>query len=190
MLNTMSRLPAVLYNILVYLAKQEEAEAIWKMMAYGEYDCLSRPNLTFAEKMNLVWKYGPQEKYNVFLTPLTEDAITESKTILKVYDYYIQPKTQYSSAVTIAFDFLYGGNQSLVEYDGVPVSRGDLFIHKALEVLNGSEIGGVGRLMFLDDLSRYSLARSTIGNSRTFTGVQLYMTVMIGDNGKGYDCGG
>lgn len=33
---------------------------------------------------------------------------------------------------------------SLVEYNGIPVSRGDLFINKAMTVLNGAEVGGVG----------------------------------------------
>ena len=43
--------------------------------------------------------------------------------------------------------------------------------------------------MFLDDMSRYSAAKSTIGNNKTFTGVQLYMAVNVGDSGKVVDCG-
>ena len=78
---------------------------------------------------------------------------------------------------------------SLVEYNGIPVSRGDLFIHCMLYLLNGAEVGGVGKLMFLDDMSRYSAAKSTIGNNKTFTGVQLYMAVNVGDSGKVIGCG-
>ena len=77
---------------------------------------------------------------------------------------------------------------SLVEYEGVPVSRGDLFINKALSVLNGAEVGGVGKLTVLDDMSRYSLGRATIGNSKTFTGVQLFLAVNVGDTGINYGC--
>ena len=43
--------------------------------------------------------------------------------------------------------------------------------------------------MFLDDMSRYSAARSTIGNNKTFTGVQLYMAVNVGDSGVEGGCG-
>lgn len=189
MYNSLSALPYIPYNILTYLAQETEAEDIWKMLAYSSYDALSKPNLTFEEKISLVWKNGSQEKFGVFFTPLVEDEITHSKSILKIYDYYIQPQNAYSSVVTYAFDFLYGGNMSLIEYNGVPVSRGDLFLHKILSVLNGVYIGGVGKLSFLDDLSRYDVAKSTIGNSRNFTGVQIFLSVCIGDTGKENNCG-
>ena len=61
MYNSLSRLPSIGYNILVYLAREPSAENIWKMLKYNDYDCLSKPNLTFSEKMELIWKNGPQE---------------------------------------------------------------------------------------------------------------------------------
>lgn len=78
---------------------------------------------------------------------------------------------------------------SLIKYDGIPVNRGDLFINCILTLLNGVEVGGVGKLTFLDDLSRYNAARSIIGNSKTFTGVQLYLGVNVGDEGVDQGCG-
>lgn len=186
MYNSLSQLPFIPYNIITYLALQDEI--IWKMLKYNDYDALSKPNLTLDEKLDLIWKTGPQEKYGVFLTPLVEDAITESRSIMKTYQYYIHAKEMYSSVAVYAFDFLYGGNMSLVEYEGTPVSRGDLFINRILTVLNGAEVGGVGKLIFYDDISRYSLAKSTIGNSKTFTGVCLYMATLVGDTGKESPC--
>lgn len=188
MYNSLSRLPSIAYNILVYLATQSSAENLWKMLKYNDYNCLSKPALTFDEKMSLIWKNGKQEKCSVFLTPLVEDAITESKTIVKIYDYYIQPKERYISSVIIAFDCLYGGNMSLIDYDGIPCSRGDMFISTILSTLNGADVGGVGKIGFHDDISRYSLARATLGNEKTFTGVQVYMTVQIGDTGISSPC--
>ena len=94
--------------------------------------------VTFDEKIALIWKSGPQEKFGVFQTMLVEDAICESKCILKIYDYYIHAKELYSSTAVYAFDFLYGGQMSLVDYEGTPVSRGDLFINRILTVLNGA----------------------------------------------------
>lgn len=185
--NSMSALPYIPYNILTYLAMNDEV--IWKLLAYNGYDALSQPDLTFSEKMDLVWKTGPQEQFGVFFTPLVEDAIPESKCILKIYNYYTHASDLYNGTVVYAFDFLYGGQMSLVEYNGVPVSRGDLFENRILEVLNGAVVGGVGKLMFFDDMSRYDLARATIGNSKTFTGMLLYMSVMVGDSGKVEDCG-
>ena len=188
MYNSLSRLPTIPYNIMVYLAKSTDpiADVFWKMLAYKDYKALSHEPLTFQQKMKLVWSYGKQDTYSVFLTNLIEDAMAESKQIVKIYQYGSE---LYTSTVVYAFDCLYGGQMSLVEYNGIPVNRGDLFIHCVLYLLNGAEVGGVGKLMFLDDMSRYSAARSTIGNNKTFTGVQLYMAVNVGDSGKVVDCG-
>ena len=186
MYNSMTALPNVPYNIIVYLTQDE---ILWKLMAYNSYDALSKPNLTYSEKLDLIWREGEQEDYSVFLTSLVEDAIAESKCIFKLYQYYIHAKELYSSTVVYAFDFLYGGEMSLVDYNGIPVSRGDLFIQRILELLNGAEVGGIGKFMFLDDKSRYSFGRTVIGNSKTFTGVTLYLAVDIGDVGKETLCG-
>ena len=189
--NSLSALPTIPYNIMVYLAKSTDpvAEVFWKMLAYKDYKALSHEPLTFQQKMKLVWAQGKQDTYSVFLTNLIEDAMAESKQIVKIYQYYIHASELYTSTVVYAFDCLYGGQMSLVEYNGVPVNRGDLFIHCILTLMNGVEVGGVGKLTFLDDMSRYSAARSTIGNNKTFTGVQLYMAVNVGDSGTEVGCG-
>lgn len=191
MYNSMKALPSIPYAIMSYLATKDEI--IWKLLVYNDYNALDKPNLTFQQKMDLIWvpeKNKLQSEYSVFLTNLVEDAISESKCIMKLYNYYVHAKELYKSTVVYSFDFLYGGNMSLVEYDGIPVSRGDLFINRILTILNGANVGGVGTLAFLDDMSRYDLARSVVGNSKTFTGVQLFMSVMIGDTGERETCGG
>lgn len=191
MYNSMKALPSIPYAIMSYLATKDEI--IWKLLAYNDYNALDKSNLTFQQKMDLIWvpeKNKLQSEYGVFLTNLVEDAISESKCIMKLYNYYVHAKELYKSTVVYSFDFLYGGNMSLVEYDGIPVSRGDLFINRILTILNGANVGGVGTLTFLDDMSRYDLARSVVGNSKTFTGVQLFMSVMIGDTGERGICGG
>ena len=107
---------------------------------------------------------------------------------MKIYDYYIQHRERYWSAVIFAFDFLYGGNMALIDYQGIPSSRGDVFIHSILSTLNGVEIGGIGKFSFEDDVSRYTLGKATMGNERTFTGVQLYLSVRVGDAGNSSEC--
>lgn len=190
MYNSLHALPTIPYNIMVYLAKSTDpmADIFWKMLVYKDYKALSHEPLTFNQKMKLVWAQGKQDTYSVFLTNLIEDAMAESKQIVKIYQYYIHASELYTSTVVYAFDCLYGGQMSLVEYNGIPVNRGDLFINCILTLLNGVEVGGVGKLTFLDDMSRYSAARSTIGNNKTFTGVQLYMAVDVGDVGAEDGC--
>lgn len=182
----MSMLPNIPYNILTYLAKEEQI--LWKLLAYNSYDALSKPDLTFSEKMDLIWKEGPQEPYSVFMTNIIDDAIPESKTILKIYNYYIHAKDLYLAPTVYAFDILYSPKMSLVEYNGIPVSRADLFVNRILTLLNGVEVGGVGKLVFFDDMSRYDLGRTVIGNSKTFTGYQLFLSVNVGDTGRDEGC--
>lgn len=186
MYNSMSMLSNIPYNILTYLAKEEQI--LWKLLAYNSYDALSKPDLTFSEKMDLIWKEGPQEPYSVFMTNIIDDAIPESKTILKIYNYYIHAKDLYLAPTVYAFDILYGPKMSLVEYNGIPVSRADLFVNRILTLLNGVEVGGVGKLVFFDDMSRYDLGRTVIGNSKTFTGYQLFLSVNVGDTGRDEGC--
>lgn len=187
MYNSLAALPQAPYKILEYLALNNEN--IWKMIKYNDYNALSKPNLTFREKLEYVWKNGKQENYSVFFTNLIEDAICESKCILKIYQYYIHARPSvYLATPVYAFDFLFGGQMSLVEYNGVPANRGDVFIHEALETLNGVNIDGVGTLVLSDDLSRYSASRAVIGNSKTFTGAVLYLATLMGDGGKEQGC--
>lgn len=187
MYNSMSRLPQIPYNILTYLAQEEQI--LWKLLAYNGYDALSQPDLTQSQKLDLLWKDDePQDKYSVFFTNLVEDAIPESKCILKIYDYYIHANQLYTGTVVYAFDFLLGGKMAMVDYNGVPVSRADLFINRILTLLNGVHVGGVGKLTFFDDMSRYDLGKSVIGNSKTFTGYQLFLSVNVGDIGEEENC--
>ena len=188
MYNSLSKLPMGAYKILEYLALSPKAENLWKMIKYNSYDALSKDNLSLGEKMNYVWKTGKQEDYSVFFTNLIEDGMAESKCLLKIYTYIIQPNDLYTSSVVYSFDWLYGSQMSLVDYDGIPVSRADLFTNIIFDTLNGITIGGVGKMMFNDDISRYMGVNSIIGNSKTFTGITLKMGTLMGDAGKDESC--
>lgn len=188
MYNSMSALPSIPYNILTYLAQEEQI--LWKILYYDGYDALSQPDLTMTQKLDMLWKEGPQEPYNVFFTNIIDDAIPTSKTILKIFNYYIHADSLYVAPTVYAFEILYGPKMSLVEYNGKPVSRADLMVNRLMTLLNGAYVGGVGKLTFLDDMSRYDLGRSIIGNSKTFTGYQLFLSVLVGDAGVEVDgCG-
>ena len=57
MYNSLSALPNAPYNILKYLAQNNEN--IWKLLKYNSYDALSKPNLTMEEKLSLHLLYNP-----------------------------------------------------------------------------------------------------------------------------------
>ena len=104
MYNSMSALPFIPYRIMKHLALNEEI--LWKLLKYNTYDALSRPDLTFQEKMALIWaKDDKQEKYNVFFTNLVEDAITDSKTIMKLYKFFADTDSIYLAMLCIRWTF-------------------------------------------------------------------------------------
>lgn len=187
MYNSMSALPLIPYNIMKYLATKDEI--IWKLLAYNDYDALHHDELTFSQKMDLLWKTGPQEPYSVFLTNQIGDALPEAKMVIKIYNSYNHASDLYYGTSVYAFDCLYGVQMPLVDYKGVPVSRGDLFVNRILTCLNGVDVQGIGRMTWYEQQSRYDYSRSVIGNSKTFTGVQLFMSVLVGDGGEDTGCG-
>ena len=67
----------------------------------------------------------------------------------------------------------------MFDYEGTPVSRGDLFINRVLTVLNGARSRGVGKCDFFDDMSRYVAGKAVVGNSKTFTGCAVFMAVNL-----------
>ena len=58
-----------------------------------------------------------------------------------------------------------------------------------LATLNGVYIGGIGKLMFNRNQTRYDFSRSIIADSKKFTGVQIYMSTNMGDTGSVTSCG-
>lgn len=186
--NLYQGMPFIPYKIIQYLALNNEN--IWKILKYDDYDCLSKPNLTLAEKMDLVWnRQGNQEDYNVFFTQLVENSILESTTILKIYKIITTPRDSIHGVAGYEFDILYGGKIALIDYDGIPCNRGDVMESEILQTLNGADVGGVGLLQFNAKLTSMSRSNLNLGNSKTFTGTSLIMGVELIDvGGDGESC--
>ena len=87
----MARVP---YLIIYKLAMNtdEKTEMLWKLLKYTDVNALSKPNLTFEEKMDLVWtpekvsSTRTQDTFNVFLKPLVSASLNEatSQTQLRI----------------------------------------------------------------------------------------------------------
>lgn len=184
--NQYHTMPFIPYRILEYLATNNDN--IWKILQYGEYNCLSKPALSFQQKMQLIWKdSGRQEDYRVFLTYLVEDLIVDSTTILKLFRYNTIPENNIAGYATYEFNLLYGGKISVIDYQGVPCSRGDVLEMEILKTLNGKNVGGVGMLQFNTQVSPIVRSSLNIGNNKTFEGITLYMGVRLDDIGKDKD---
>lgn len=179
-------MPFIPYRVIEHLAVHNDN--LWKILKYNDYDCLSKPDLTFEEKLALIWNQeGNQEDYNVFFSQLIENMIPESKTILKLYKILTTPKDTIRGVSSYEFDILYGGKIALVKYNGIPCNRGDVVEAELLKTLNGADVGGVGMLQFNTKLSSASRSSLNLGNSKTFTGTSLILNVEMSDVGDNTD---
>lgn len=187
MYNNFLSMPYIPYRIIEYLAYNNEN--IWKILKYNTYDCLSEENLTFEEKMSLIWSHqADQENYRIFFTALVENMIPLSDTIIKIYKDITIPRSRVNAIAGYEFDILYGGKISLIEYNGVPCNRGDVCEAEILSTLNGVEIGGVGRLEFNTEKISASRSALNIGDNKSFTGTSLLLAVDISDIGDDESC--
>ena len=68
--NNFKEMPQLPYKVVTTLLTDESksAEDFWKLLKYVDNDALSKPNLTYEEKMNLIWDGNSLEQnYNVLL---------------------------------------------------------------------------------------------------------------------------
>lgn len=189
--NQLSSLSKIPYKIVETLAKSNN-ENLWKALYYSDYDCLSRKDLTFRKKMNLIWKNeDDQLEYRIFLKPLVSDELTNSITQLRINKVNIIPTNRYFSIVLYEFMILTGEKIALIEdEDGITVPRIDYIEQELVKELNGKDIGaGSGFLEFNQDLSRLIQEKLSVNNGKTAFGTSLIMGLRIGELGEN-GCGG
>lgn len=183
--NKLTDLPKIPYKIIEYIAKSNN-EDLWKVLYYPDYDCLSKPNLTFKQKMDLIWKNESDEfRYRIFLKPLVSSELTDAMTQLRLNQINIKPTDQYSSIILYEFLIITGEKIALMDFDGVPVPRIDFIEKTLLDLLNGKDIGvGTSYFQFNQELSRESQARLSVNNGKTAFGSSLIMGIMVSNLGE------
>lgn len=176
--NTFETLPFIPYNILLALMKNEN---IFKILKYPDYMCLSKPNLTYQEKVALLWKnQDNQQDYNVFLTSRIENMVIDARTILKIYRYDDTPINTVKDNVSYEFDILYGDKIAMIDYNGVPCTRSDVLQMEILKTLNGEYINGlISPLQYDREMSRNCKAMSGLNMVNKYLGTSLVMAGQI-----------
>lgn len=189
-------------NILEKLATNQSqyAENLWKVLKYADMDALSKTNLTFDEKMEIVWSpdkmtsVTTQDDFNVFLKPLMSSALNSdtSQTQLRLYHYDTIAQTQIKS--TLVYDFAITTNESscmVYNENNIKVDRVDLIVAYLVEILNMTDLGiGVNFLRFdrLDGVRCH--ATQNINNSKSLYGQTLTMALLYMDASLGGVCNG
>jgi len=183
--NQFTDMPFIPYKIFNALVDNDN---LFKLLYYGDYDALSKPNLTIEQKMDMLWQGQPKmDNFNVFLTAVVPDLEIKAKTILKCYKYSTVPDNPIMATLNYRFDVLYGSTIPLVEYQGMTCNRGDLIEMELMKSLNGKDVAGVGYLQYNRELSRSCNTLIGIGNNYTYTGVSIVMATQMASIDEG-DC--
>lgn len=193
--NDYKEMPQIPYKVIATLLTEESesAENFWKLLKYADVDALSKPNLSYDEKLDLVWKGDSiEQNYNVFLKPLVGSSLddAEAQTQLRIFRYTTMPITRFEAVMTIEADFITNEKTCLVYQDGLLCERTDLMESLFLDIMNGRDIEiGSGVVMFDRELSRSCNSQLNIGNSKSFYGRSLVMALEFISGESGGLCG-
>lgn len=173
--NKYSKLPSVPYNITTYLMDHDDF--IWKLLKYNTADAWSpsKANLTKAEKGALIYKgvgAPANSAFRVFFDAGMDGAWDIQATILRISPVAIIPKNYVTGTQSIRFEvYTHSEINMLGNYNPRSLS----VVQKLIEVLNGADIEGLGRIFFDYKASQYCrLTGVNVGNA-TYKGYELIM---------------
>jgi hypothetical protein len=161
------------YNCISYL--MTENELIWKLLKYNTPDAWNLSNLSAAEKAALI--YTGQEDgstFRVFLDGGIPDAWMEQSCIIRISPLNMIAKNRTVGIVAMVFEvYAHYKINSLSNY----TTRVDTIVQQFLEVFNGIEIGGLGKLFF--DMMRDPADKLLEGGKLPFKGKRVFMSTNV-----------
>ena len=193
--NDFSEMPYIPYKILETLLTEESqvAEDFWKLIKYADVDALEKDNLTYDEKIALIWRgESIEQNFNVFLKPLVGSSLdtAEAQTQLRIFRFTNMPTNQFEAIITFEADFITNEKTALVYQNGMLCERTDLMESMFLNIMNGRDIGvGSGWITFNREFSRSCNSQLNIGNSKSFYGRSLVMAINFANGESGGLCG-
>ncbi len=193
--NDFSEMPYIPYKMLEALLTEESqvAQDFWKLLKYADVDALDKDNLTYDEKVELIWRgESLEQNFNVFLKPLIGSSLdtAEAQTQLRIFRFTSMPTNQFESIITIEADFITNEKTALVYQNGMLCERTDLMESMFLNIFNGRDIGlGSGYVNFNREFSRSCNSQLNIGNSKSFYGRSLVLAISFASGESGGLCG-
>ena len=193
--NDFSEMPYIPYKMLEALLTEESqvAQDFWKLLKYADVDALDKDNLTYDEKVELIWRgESLEQNYNVFLKPLIGSSLdtAEAQTQLRIFRFTSMPVNQFEAILTIEADFITNEKTALVYQNGMLCERTDLMESMFLNIFNGRDIGvGSGFVTFNREFSRSCNSQLNIGNSKSFYGRSLVLAINFASGESGGLCG-
>ena len=195
----MARVP---YLIIYKLAMNtdEKTEMLWKLLKYTDVNTLRKPNLTFEEKMDLVWtpekvtSTRTQDTFNVFLKPLVSASLNEatSQTQLRIYRYKTSAINQTSSTLLYEFDVMVNEASAMVYNTNYEmIEKTDLMEALLIDIMNMTDLGvGVNFLRFTRMQGGNCESVLNINNAKSTYGRSFLLALSYIDTSLGGECNG
>jgi hypothetical protein len=161
------------YLCIDYLMDNDEL--VWKLLKYSTPDAWNKPNLTKEEKAALIYNGGDDTSlFSVFSDQGQPEVLTTEKSEIRISPYSLTPDNRVWGTVTMQFEiYSHYHINTLSNYR----MRVDMIAKRFLQVFNGSQIGGIGRLHF-DTLGSYGNRLET-GGQLPFRGKWILMSNKI-----------
>ncbi|HQF37056.1 MAG TPA: hypothetical protein PLL26_05460 [Candidatus Dojkabacteria bacterium] len=172
--NKYSGLKEVPYNIVKYLMDNDEE--IWRLLKHDTPDAWNATkyaNLTKAEKGALIYTgTGALTDYRLFLDPGMDESWTIATTVLRISPVTVIPKNHVTGTQSIRFEVYSHATLNMLS-NREP--RSLYIVNRLIEVLNGADIEGLGRIFFDYKASQYCRLMSINVGNATYKGWDLIM---------------
>ena len=193
--NDFAELPQIPYKIVesLLLDNSQSAEDFWKLLKYVDVDALDKPNLTYGEKLSMIWRgESLEQNYSVFFKPLVGSSLDDARaqTQMRLFRYTTQPIEQFEAIICFEAEFITNEKTALVYKDGILCERTDLLEVLYLNLMNGRDISvGSGIFTFNRKFSRSCNSQLNISNSKSFYGRSIVLAILFANGESGGLCG-
>lgn len=166
--NKFSQLPLLPYNCIAYL--MQKSDLVWRLLKYNDADAwledANHPNLTEAQKALLIYDGKKREvDCRIFSTTGLSSGWSEQVCQLRISILEAIPSNKVYGYVTLGMEvYPHDLVNTLSNYQ----TRADTIAQQLIEVFNGAEIGGLGRLYF--DASLNSRTKVSVIGTTPFVG--------------------
>jgi hypothetical protein len=167
--NKYTYLPQLSANCINYLIENDDE--VWKLLYYTDANAWDETALTKTQKRALIYDGSTDiTKFRVFMDSGQDDSFLKEVCLLRICPIELNPTNYVYGNVIMAFEVYahYKINQ-LSNY----TTRIDSIAQKIIEVFNGAEKGGLGRLYF--DARAYSRTRAFVIGAIPFKGKAILM---------------
>lgn len=135
-------------------------DVIWKLLKYKTPDAWNKPNLTKDEKRSLIYDGSDDSSsFRVFLDSGSPDAIVAEECIIRISPHSLFPETRTYGTVNILMEVYCNFHiNTLSNYK----TRMDMIAKRFIQVFNGKDIAGIGKLVF-DRMGSYADRAEYVG---------------------------